>query len=1565
MPSAARAADFTWTGGGMSPNWSVAANWGGLAPSGTVGALSFPFTACHQTGFCTATDDVAGLTASSLDITVGVAAPGTTPPGGYLINATPGTALTLNSGLSVTLDNPGNLTSYSDSGPNIRLPIVLGGPNTWTIGASTGVAGNLSGASQSLTINIPSRGGNLDLQGTSNEVGPVTINGRPSSSPVVFLGTLPPAGGSFGPGDLNGSDRNSVALTGPVQFTGAGTIGPLSATAGSSLQPGNRPGDAATLAVKGPLTLDSTASVQYPFLIPGGGSPVAGTDYPTITSAGAAALGGARLILTADCNQALGTTYTLLNATGGVSGTFKASDGTVLVDGAILVASPARDASCVGAAPPSLRINYTANTVTATVVAAVSVTPPPSNTSPPTISGRAVEGQTLTEAHGTWTGAPTVFSYQWEDCDSSGGACTPIAGATGQTYTLGGPDVGHTVRVLESATNAGGTSVAAPSAPTAVVVPAAPANTAPPSISGRAVEGQTLTETHGTWTGSPTAYAYQWEDCDGSGGACSPIAGATAQTYTLTAADVGHTIRVVESATNAGGTSAAPSAPTAVVVALPATFVWTGAGSGSFWSDASDWVLGAPSGTVGALRFPTLAPGSCAACYASNNDVTGLTAGALSIDDGAPYLIGGNALTLGGGGITADTTNVDNGQNSPTLGLPLTLAAPQTWSISDAGGSSNFSGLTIAADVSGAASALKMDLSHTAELNLRAADVEVGPVTITGPGTLPGLSADPNGSVSLDAASRLNATDGNPVDVIRATLAGDGTVGPLTVTGGRIDPFDGALRVAGAITLDSASEVQLEIEGPGVTDGSLSATGTIDLAGASLRLGSADCRPGQAHTLITTTGSLVGKFAGLPGTTTVPVVAPAACPAQDKVTVSYTPHSVIVTTLGDGAPTGVTTGPALNVGDTGATLTGTIDPGNQPVEWYFSIINPDGSPTSTTKMTLPAGAGATPVSFAVTGLRPGTSFQYFLVAARLSGQTASGAERSFTTTVSCEAGPVAGPGISVGSVRFGRRRAVFFNVASSSPDVNIVLVFGHDSSYGLSVNGDPSGTTVVDGAFRPESPYHYRAIAYTPQGESCSPDQATTVEDGLQLHNAPVLGGEGTATPVPGKVLYCGGQDTRTGEDRDSHWLYNGYAVANRGTKLPLPFSNEPGLTPWFLRDGRQVLSMGRNSYVIREGDIGHYISCVQFADNGWDFQPTLSNFFADQSLGVLITHYNGVALWIAKNLKTGYHAYDYIDSAKTILESGHCLELILLAGEAGIGEGLCVAAVVTGELYSLYTSLLVDVIDPLDPHYRSLALPRPFHLDGVASNCPGPGAARCRLLVAAGNRVIAASARAVSILEAMAVAANRFSSARSARDFDAVGAQVASRKVYEGLLVAATRSREAARGAFERLLERLAGRAPRKLGGAFHYPPLPGALVHRLKRDGVDPRTVLPLLERDTRPLRRPGTLRAIARRPVPTAALRADYQSIGLDDVGELLLALRRQSALSRTSYLQLQDELGAVRTRCTPAERAVATAQFRHDLLRRLAPRPGAFMDVALAPLLSSHAPGLTHLPRCPTH
>jgi hypothetical protein len=195
--------------------------------------------------------------------------------------------------------------------------------------------------------------------------------------------------------------------------------------------------------------------------------------------------------------------------------------------------------------------------------------PPPSNVFPPSISGSASQGQALTELHGTWTNAPTSYSYQWEDYNGSGQACAAIAGATGPSYMVTGPDVGHTIVVQETASNPGGSGIPASSTPTAVVLPAVPSNVLPPTIAGTSTQGQTLIESHGTWINNPASYTYAWYDCNGAGGGCVPISGAGGQSYTLTAADVRHTIRVSETAGNAGGTSAVFSAATALV--QPAT----------------------------------------------------------------------------------------------------------------------------------------------------------------------------------------------------------------------------------------------------------------------------------------------------------------------------------------------------------------------------------------------------------------------------------------------------------------------------------------------------------------------------------------------------------------------------------------------------------------------------------------------------------------------------------------------------------------------------------------------------------------------------------------------------------------------------------------------------------------------------------------------------------------------------------------------------------------------------------------------------------------------------------
>lgn len=127
---------------------------------------------------------------------------------------------------------------------------------------------------------------------------------------------------------------------------------------------------------------------------------------------------------------------------------------------------------------------------------------------------------------------------------------------TGEIPQAGGPPLA--VRLAPA-----GTPAIGPALPVYVVSgslssgpPATPpANTVLPLISGVMNIGQNLSTTDGTWTGTlPIVYTYQWK----RGGV--NIALATANTYTVVAADLGTTITVTVTATNAVGATSATSA---------------------------------------------------------------------------------------------------------------------------------------------------------------------------------------------------------------------------------------------------------------------------------------------------------------------------------------------------------------------------------------------------------------------------------------------------------------------------------------------------------------------------------------------------------------------------------------------------------------------------------------------------------------------------------------------------------------------------------------------------------------------------------------------------------------------------------------------------------------------------------------------------------------------------------------------------------------------------------------------------------------------------------------------
>ncbi|HEY2631021.1 MAG TPA: hypothetical protein VGI26_01440 [Solirubrobacteraceae bacterium] len=93
----------------------------------------------------------------------------------------------------------------------------------------------------------------------------------------------------------------------------------------------------------------------------------------------------------------------------------------------------------------------------------------------PWITGTAATGVRMTAETGEpsefkyWFGKPIAFSYQWEQCNATGGECHPIVGALNPNYKPVAADVGHTLRVVVSGTNGSGTATSVTNASAEVI----------------------------------------------------------------------------------------------------------------------------------------------------------------------------------------------------------------------------------------------------------------------------------------------------------------------------------------------------------------------------------------------------------------------------------------------------------------------------------------------------------------------------------------------------------------------------------------------------------------------------------------------------------------------------------------------------------------------------------------------------------------------------------------------------------------------------------------------------------------------------------------------------------------------------------------------------------------------------------------------------------------------------------------------------------------------------------------------------------------------------------------
>lgn len=342
---------FTWTGTDAANgnfDWSDPGNWQGNvapAPNSTVD-LNFTPVACDYTdtsciNSITSNDDVSGLTVQNMTFSgdTGCITNGsqTSTPEVTLGGTEP---LVLNGITATSSSDPGGCSPQVNLGGNNPFSsgswnIALGANQTWSV-TNMDIAMFGPSITGIGALNIAFSRGALSVYSGSINVGPISITGSASNDggAVVLTTTYDSTEG------LNGADGEPVSLMN-ASLNGAGYVGPLSVLQNGIVATGGQ------LQVEGNATFDNSSVFVW------------GQSPTELTATGSVDLGNAAIGIVERsplCSAPAGTVYTILDAAGGI-GTSQFN----LPTGAFFEYPACAD-------PVWLRINYTPDTVTFTVV---------------------------------------------------------------------------------------------------------------------------------------------------------------------------------------------------------------------------------------------------------------------------------------------------------------------------------------------------------------------------------------------------------------------------------------------------------------------------------------------------------------------------------------------------------------------------------------------------------------------------------------------------------------------------------------------------------------------------------------------------------------------------------------------------------------------------------------------------------------------------------------------------------------------------------------------------------------------------------------------------------------------------------------------------------------------------------------------------------------------------------------------------------------------------------------------------------------------------------------------
>ena len=263
-----------------------------------------------------------------------------------------------------------------------------------------------------------------------------------------------------------------------------------------------------------------------------------------------------------DSNNRFGFDHTVLTFTAGSSGNYTAAQTVVVTarDNQILEGAHSGQISFRVLSADSQYGGYSLAPLTFAIAEPANQAP----TGGVSFTGIATENQILSALTSALADADTLgtLNYQWQRRVDDTTNWTNISSANAASYTLGKADVGNMIRVAVSYVDGRGTLETVSSGATASVVKFNFEPAGSVSITGTLTQGETLTAGNSlTDADGMGSVSYQWQ-ADGV-----DISGATGVTLILAEGQVGATISVVASYTDANGTAESVSSTATAAVA--------------------------------------------------------------------------------------------------------------------------------------------------------------------------------------------------------------------------------------------------------------------------------------------------------------------------------------------------------------------------------------------------------------------------------------------------------------------------------------------------------------------------------------------------------------------------------------------------------------------------------------------------------------------------------------------------------------------------------------------------------------------------------------------------------------------------------------------------------------------------------------------------------------------------------------------------------------------------------------------------------------------------------------